>query len=220
MRRFWPLIILLIATAAFAGRVNVQNFETTGATGECFVRDTSAPLGGAWTTCPGGGGGISDGDKGDITVTGSGSTWTIDPDVVSDAKLRNSAASSVIGRSSASGGDPADITSSADGQVLRRGAAGVVAFGAVDLADTDAVTGTLQVGRGGTGLSGPSANDTIMVSDGATWQVVLLPDCDDSGGNHINYNTATNTFSCGTSSSGGGGGLTHQQVMTRAGFGF
>lgn len=218
MKRRLPLLLLLFATAALAGRVNVQNFETTGATGQCFIRDTGAALGGSWTACPGGGGGVSDGDYGDVSVTGG--VWTIDPDVVSDTKLRNSAASSVVGRSAASVGDPADITSSADGQVLRRGAAGVVAFGAVDLADTDAVTGTLQVGRGGTGISGPTGNDTIMVSNGATWQVVLLPDCDDSGGNHINYDTATNTFSCGTSSSGGGGGLTHQQVMTRAGFGF
>lgn len=210
---------MLIATAALATRVNVQTFETTGATGECFVRDTASATGGSWTTCPGGGGGVSDGDKGDITVTGSGATWTIDPDVVSDTKLRNSAASSVVGRSAASVGDPADITSSADGQVLRRGAAGVVAFGAVDLADSDAVTGTLPIGRGGTGITS-AANDTVMVSDGATWQVVLVPDCDDTAGNHLNYDTATNTFSCGTSSSGGGGGLSHQQVMTRVGVGF
>jgi hypothetical protein len=60
-------------------------------------------------------------------------------------KLANATASSVLGRSPASGGAYADITSSADGQVLRRGAAGVVAFGAVDLADADAVTGQLPL---------------------------------------------------------------------------
>lgn len=76
------------------------------------------------------GGGVSDGDKGDITVSGGGATWTIDGDVVDDAKLRNSAATSVIGRSAGSTGDPGDISAGADGDVLRR-AGGALGFGAV-----------------------------------------------------------------------------------------
>lgn len=56
---------------------------------------------------------------------------------------------------------------------------------------------------GGTGLS-TAADDTTLVSSGAAWVASALANCTDTGGNHLNYTTATNAFSCGTSSSGGG----------------
>jgi hypothetical protein len=59
----------------------------------------------------GAGGGISDGDKGDITVSGSGATWTIDSDVVTYAKIQNvSATSRLLGRSTAGAGDIEELT--------------------------------------------------------------------------------------------------------------
>ncbi len=54
-----------------------------------------------------GGGGVSDGDKGDITVTGTGATWTIDAGVVTLAKMANMATSSLIYRKTAGSGAPA-----------------------------------------------------------------------------------------------------------------
>lgn len=48
------------------------------------------------------------------------------------------------------------------------------------------------------------SDDTTPVSSGAAWVATAVPDCDDSGGNHLNYDTGTNAYSCGTSSSAGG----------------
>lgn len=56
---------------------------------------------------------------GDVTGTGTGSfTATIANDAVTDAKLRNSGALSVIGRSANSTGDPADISAASSGDYL------------------------------------------------------------------------------------------------------
>lgn len=53
-----------------------------------------------------GGGGVSDGDKGDIIVTGTGATWTIDAGVVTLAKMADMATSSLIYRKTAGSGAP------------------------------------------------------------------------------------------------------------------
>ena len=65
-------------------------------------------------------GSVTDGDKGDIVVSSSGTVWTVDANAIGNTKIRDSAALSVIGRSANSAGDPADIAAGTDGHVLRR----------------------------------------------------------------------------------------------------
>lgn len=110
-----------------------------------------------------------DGDKGDITVSGSGATWTIDNDVVSNAKFRDSAALSVIGRSAASVGDPDDIAGTAS-QALQVNAAGTaLAFASVDLS-TALVTGDLPFSK----LTQGSALSVLGVTGNATADVASI----------------------------------------------
>jgi hypothetical protein len=83
---------------------------------------------------------------------------------VTDVKLRDSAALSVIGRSANSTGDPADIAAGTDHQVLRRSGT-ALGFGAVALNQSNAVTGTLPIANGGTGAT---TNTAAITNLGAT----------------------------------------------------
>lgn len=119
---------------------------------------------------------------GDVTSTGDGAT-SIANDAVTNAKLRNSVALSVIGRSANSTGDPADIAAGTDGHVLRRSgttlgfgtlAAGAFADDTIGLAKLSNVAGPHVVGRSAGTLGAASAltmstlRSMLNVEDGAT----------------------------------------------------
>jgi len=80
------------------------------------------------------------------------------------ANIANGSACSVLGRGANSSGVMASISSSTVGQVLRIGAGPVLAFGAVDLADGDAVTGLLPIANIAIG----TAFQRLRVNSGAS----------------------------------------------------
>lgn len=69
---------------------------------------------------------------------------------------------------------------------------------------------TITTSKGGTGLT-TALDDYIMLGDGSGWQQKMIPDCDDLLGKHLNYDTATNSISCGNA--------TNNQSTTVAGLG-
>jgi len=139
-------------------------------------------------------GGVSDGDKGDITVSGSGATYTIDSAAVTYAKMQNvSAASKLLGRGDSGSGSPQEITlgsgltmtgttlsaaggggsgdvvgpsSATDNAVVRYdGSTGkLIQSSAVTIADT---TGDITAGKYN-GLTISSSTGTLTVSNGKT----------------------------------------------------
>lgn len=84
-------------------------------------------------------GGVSDGDKGDITVSGSGTVWSIDNGAVTLAKQANMTSQRLIGRISALSGAPEELHFS--GGIESDGASGI---------QTSAFTGDVTKAAGGT----------------------------------------------------------------------
>jgi len=99
------------------------------------------------------GGGVTDGDKGDITVSSSGAAWAIDADVVSFAKMQNATGASVlVGRGEGGGaGDFQEISLGSN----------ISMTGTV----INVSTGTATLGDGDYGNIVVSSSGTIMTID-------------------------------------------------------
>jgi hypothetical protein len=119
----------------------------------------------------GGGGGVTDGDKGDLTVSGSGTTWTIDAGVISTAKIADDAVTfdkianvtgpALLGRQAATSGSAEAITLGT----------GLSIDGSKQLTITAAFAQQSVTMTAGTGLTGGgdlSASRTFAVSYGTS----------------------------------------------------
>jgi hypothetical protein len=123
-----------------------------------------------------GDGDISDGDKGDITVSGSGATWTIDNDAVTYAKIQNlTATDRVLGRSTAGAGDVEEITCTAAGRALLDDADAAAQRTTLNAAAADATT---FVGTTSIALNRTSAAQVLTGIEGITFPATQVASAD------------------------------------------
>jgi hypothetical protein len=251
---------------------------TGGTTGQVLKKASNADYDYAWDTDATGGGGVSDGDKGDVVVSGSGSVYTVesgdvdtalalaanpancanaihfatgitvdgtaDCEAIADVDVPNNItidSATTAGTATALAANPADCVT-ATHFAVGIDASGVPSCEAISDADvpntitvdlatlaTTATTanagdsataffsaGTIEVARGGTG-SAPASDDQVLVSDSssaATWRAV--PDCDNATSSKVLYDTATNTWTCGTDQTSAGGATTLTSTLLQS----
>ena len=165
--------IIEVCNEGVAGKGNIVFDNQTSPSGVNATltpgdRATFVYEGSKWMSCnyPIAGGGVTDGDKGDITVSSGGNTWTIDNDAVTYAKIQDVSQTNVLlGRDSAGAGIIEEI-SVGDVQIMLNVADGATAnAGTVTSIGTSApITGGTITGTGTIGISAATPTDAGSMS--------------------------------------------------------
>jgi hypothetical protein len=149
-------------------------------------------------------GGVTDGDKGDITVTSSGTVWTIDNEAVTYAKIQDVSANSYLGRADSSAG-PVQEVALATSELAGRGSSGNL--DAIQIGTGLAMTGTVLSATAG----GAFVVDVYDTTGGHTWTkpadavLVRVFLVGGGGGGSSGSAISPDTSNPGGGSGGGGG---------------
>ena len=153
----------------------------------------------------GGGTGVTDGDKGDITVSAVGTTWTIDNAVVTYAKMQNvSTTSRLLGRNTAGAGPIEELTPAIVKAMLG------ITFGDLTGVATDA-----QIPNLNTLSTGLTASRCVQTDASGLLSVTAVP-CAVGGGGDAQTNQPLSQFAATTSAQLAG--VLTDEVGTTGGF--
>lgn len=166
---------ILGAGRVIIGATSGSSKLTVAGTIESTTGGIKFPDGTTQTTAAAGSSGVTDGDKGDITVSASGATWTIDSNAVSNAKLAQVATATFKGRTTAGTGNVEDLTATQATAILDEATTSLKGLmSAADKVKADAELAAVKYDATGSALGSAIADyftSTISLEASSTYEI-------------------------------------------------